>query len=57
MIIDSIILGCTHFGFLKKYIRKNLPKNINVLTEDNIVARKLKIYLERHLEVKNKIFK
>lgn len=53
--IDLIILGCTHFGFLYKYIRKNLPKNIKILTEDNIVARKLKIYLDKHPDIKNNI--
>lgn len=55
--IDSLILGCTHYSLLEDKIRKILNQNINIISEDKIIAIKLKDYLERHLVIKNKITK
>ena len=49
--IDALVLGCTHYGFLENKIKKIVGKEIKVISEGKIVARKLKKYLLAHLEV------
>jgi glutamate racemase len=56
-IIDTLILGCTHYPLLIKSIKKYLPSGINVLEQGAIVAEKLKIYLNRHPEIESKCSK
>jgi len=53
--IDTLILGCTHYGILEHQIRKLIPKNIILISEARIVPRKLKEYLERHPEIEKEI--
>jgi len=58
--IDTLILGCTHYGILENKIRKIAGKKIKIISEAKIVSKKLKNYLERHKEIeivlgKNKI--
>jgi glutamate racemase len=48
--IDTLILGCTHYGMLERRIRKLVGKNVRVISEANVVARKLRGYLDRHPE-------
>ena len=48
---DIVILGCTHYGFLRKQIIKYFNKNIKVLNSGKIVARKLKEYLKKHKDL------
>lgn len=48
--IDTLILGCTHYEILAKQIQKN-AKGIQIISEGNIVAQKLKDYLKRHKEI------
>ena len=49
--IDSLILGCTHYPFLKKDIVRIMGKNCHVLDTPGIVADKLTKYLTRHPEI------
>lgn len=49
--IDALILGCTHYGFLEDKIKKIVGKDVKVINEGKIVAKKLKDYLERHSEI------
>jgi len=51
--IDTLVLGCTHYGFLENQIRKIVGDRINIISEGKIVAEKLKDYLERHSETKD----
>lgn len=55
--IDTLILGCTHYGLLAEKIRKITGQSINIITEGQVVAGKLKAYLERHPEIENKLKK
>lgn len=55
--IDTLVLGCTHYGILEKKIKKIVGKSVKVITEGKIVAEKLKDYLKRHPEIENKISK
>ncbi len=47
---DTIILGCTHYGWLQKDIQRYFGKNIKVLDSGQIVAGKLLEYLLKHPE-------
>ncbi|PIP28229.1 MAG: glutamate racemase [Candidatus Moranbacteria bacterium CG23_combo_of_CG06-09_8_20_14_all_35_22] len=53
--IDTLILGCTHYGILKNKIKKIMGNNIKIIAESDIVAKKLKDYLRRHQEIEKKI--
>lgn len=55
--IDTLILGCTHYGILKNRIRKEIGDNITLISEAEIVAEKLKNYLERHHEIESELDK
>jgi glutamate racemase len=50
---DTLVLGCTHYPFLRKAIRKLLGDSINLIDTSEAVVRQLKRKLEsqgRHLD-------
>ena len=49
--IDTIILGCTHYPILYDKIRRHTPEHIKVITQGEYVGRSLMNYLERHPEM------
>ncbi len=53
--IECLILGCTHYPFLKSEIRKIIGNDISLLAQDEIIPKKLKLYLENHPEIADKI--
>ena len=55
--IDTIILGCTHYPLLINKIKKQLPSNIKLLSQGEIVAEGLVDYLKRHPEMEQKCTK
>src|SRR5437868_2304344 len=55
--IDTVILGCTHYPLLIEKIKKHLPKNVQVLSQGEIVANGLADYLKRHPEMEKKCSK
>lgn len=55
--VDTIVLGCTHYGILASRIRSAVGKNIRVLDEGPVVAKKLEEYLIRHPEMEKRISK
>lgn len=55
--IDTLILGCTHYGALEQNIKKMTGGKINVVNEGRIVAQKLKDYLARHPAIEQKLGK
>ncbi len=55
--IDTLILGCTHYPVLKGKIRKIVGKNVKVVSQDEIIGRKLREYLGRHFEYEKKLSK
>ncbi len=46
--IDSVILGCTHYPLIVPTIRRYLPTRIKIISQGEIVARSLQLYLKRH---------
>ena len=54
---EAIALGCTHYPFFKAEIRKIVGKNMKIISQDEIVPKKLKEYFERHPEITKKLAK
>lgn len=50
--IDALVLGCTHYPILKKEIREIVGSKIKIISQDEIIPKKLKDYLARHKEIK-----
>jgi glutamate racemase len=55
--VESLILGCTHYGIIKPQIQKIIGKKIQVITQTDSVPIKLKNYLKRHPEIDKKLSK
>lgn len=50
-LIDSIILGCTHYPLLMNSIRRHTPPGVHVIAQGEYVAASLKRYLANHPEM------
>ncbi|MEQ1561101.1 MAG: glutamate racemase [Nitrospira sp.] len=55
--IDTLVLGCTHYGILEKTIKKIVGPKVHVVSGAKIVPEKLKLYLKNHAEIEIKISK
>jgi len=51
--IDTLILGCTHYPFLRRDVERIMGKNCRVLDAPVTVAEKLEDYLLRHPEIES----
>ena len=50
-LIDTIILGCTHYPLLMEKIKKYTPAHIRIIAQGEYVAQSLQDYLHRHTEI------
>lgn len=55
--IDTLLLACTHYPLLKAKIEKFLPAGVKLLSQGQIVADSLAIYLQRHPEIEQQCSK
>ncbi len=53
--LDALVLGCTHYPIFKKDIKKIIGPNIKLISQDEIVPKKFKKYLEIHREINRKL--
>ncbi|MGH1377419.1 MAG: glutamate racemase [Alphaproteobacteria bacterium] len=53
--IECLILGCTHYPFLKEEIREIIGNNVSLITQDEIIPYKIKEYFNNHPEIYDKI--
>lgn len=53
-LIDTIILGCTHYPLLFEKIRQIVPPHIHIIAQGDYVAQSLQNYLLRHHEMKQR---
>ena len=53
--INALALGCTHYPIFKREFKKLLPKNVKIISQDEIIPRKLKEYLKNHTELSKKL--
>ncbi len=54
-LIDTVILGCTHYPLLFPKIRQFLPAHVNIVSQGKYVALSLQDYLNRHPEMESRI--
>lgn len=55
--IDTLILGCTHYGILEPKIRAITGRAVSLVSEARVVPKKLKVYLARHAEIEGTLGK
>lgn len=55
--IDTLILGCTHYGILESKIKRIAGRKVKIISESRIIGGKLKDYLERHPEIETRLAK
>lgn len=53
--VSAIILGCTHYAVLKKRAQKIVGPKIKVISQDEIIPRRLVEYLARHPEIVSRL--
>ncbi len=56
-LIDTIILGCTHYPLLIPKIKEFIPDHVRILPQGEIVANSLKKYLMRHPDMNERCSK
>jgi glutamate racemase len=56
-LIDTVILGCTHYPLLLPKIEQFMPEGIQIVTQGKYVAISLKNYFQRHPEIDEKCTK
>ena len=54
-LIDTLILGCTHYPLLIKKIRKYVPAGVKLISQGEYVAESLADYLVRHPEMSSRL--
>ena len=53
--IDTIILACTHYPIIADIIREYIPEHVKLVPQGELVADRLKDYLDRHSWLKAKL--
>jgi len=56
-LIDTVMLGCTHYPLVEEKIKSFLPSTVRILSQGEIVAKSLVDYLKRHPEMDEKCTK
>ena len=56
-LIDTLILGCTHYPLLMNKIVKYVPSGVRIVPQGEYVAASLSIYLQRHPEMQTRLSK
>ncbi len=54
-LIDTIILGCTHYPLLLPIIERYVPRGVRIVSQGPVVADSLADYLTRHPEMLSRI--
>lgn len=55
--LDALVLGCTHYPIFNNQIKKLLLKNVKLISQDEIIPKKLRDYFMRHPEISKKLSK
>lgn len=56
-LIDTLILGCTHYPLLMNKILKYTPPGVRIVPQGEYVAAALRSYLQRHPEMESRLGK
>jgi len=54
-LIDTIILGCTHYPFLLPKIRTYTPEHVTLVPQGKYIAASLEDYLGRHADMRKRL--
>lgn len=54
-LIDTVILGCTHYPLLMDSIAKHIPNGVRIVPQSHYVATSLKDYLARHVDMERSV--
>lgn len=49
--VDTIVLGCTHYALIKEGLRAHFGAAKHIISQDELIPRKLAGYLVRHTEI------
>jgi glutamate racemase len=52
---DVVLLGCTHYTLLKDAIREHFKSNITIISQDEVIPKKIIEYLKCHPEIETKL--
>ncbi len=55
--IDTLVLGCTHYGILEPYVREAAGEDIEIISDRDVVPQSLAAYLKRHPEIEARLDK
>jgi glutamate racemase len=55
--IDTLLLACTHYPLLMNKIRQFVPEGVTILSQGEIVAKSLSVYLQNHPRLANRCSK
>ena len=56
--IDGVVLGCTHYGLLRPFLRQSIRRpSVTVFSQIEIIPKKLQKYLVRHPEINSRLTK
>jgi len=53
--IDTLVLGCTHYGIVRERIQTAAGNSVHVVTERDVMPNAIFDYLERHPEIERNI--
>lgn len=52
---DAVLLGCTHYTLLKDGLREHFKDSVTIVSQDEMIPRKLESYLTAHPEITNRL--
>lgn len=55
--LNALVLGCTHYCLLKREAGKALGPSVQIISQDEIIPKKLKSYLRKHPELETRLSK
>ena len=55
--VDTVILGCTHYTKLVDGLSAHYGQEINFISQDALIPKKLREYLDNHEEIKSRLSK
>lgn len=52
---EVVILGCTHYTEIKRELRSHFGERKKIISQDEVIPEKIKIYLDNHPELESKL--
>ena len=53
--INTLVLGCTHYGFFERAIKREMGPTVRIVSESRVVPKTLRDYLVRHPEIEKRL--